>query len=107
VALREIRAGLVAVSTGSGGITATSVGGPFNVRIAGSGDVKAGGGQVTDLKADVAGSGDVRFGGVAKSLTASVAGSGDVTVAVVTGPVSKRVFGPGEVTVEHDAIAGR
>jgi hypothetical protein len=107
VALRDVRAGLIAVSTGSGGITATSVGGPFNVRIAGSGDVQANAGQVTDLNAQVAGSGDVKFGGVARSLTASIAGSGDVTVAEVTGPVNKRVFGAGEVTVGRDTIVGR
>lgn len=107
VVVRDIRAGLVAVSTGSGEITASSVDGPFNVRIAGSGDIKANGGQVTDLNAQVAGSGDVRFGGVARSLTASVAGSGDVNVAEVTGPVSKRVFGSGEVTIGHETIAGR
>lgn len=107
VVVRDIRAGLVAVSTGSGEITAASVDGPFSVRIAGSGDIKANGGQVTDLNAQVAGSGDVRFGGVARSLTASVAGSGDVNVAEVTGPVSKRVFGSGEVTVGHETISGR
>jgi len=107
VVTREIRAGLVAVSTGSGDISAASVSGPFNVRIAGSGDIRAPAGQVTDLTAQVAGSGDVRFGGVARSLSASVAGSGDVTVAEVTGPVSKRVFGSGQVRVGREPPAGR
>lgn len=103
----DIREGLVAVSTGSGDISAASVNGPFNVRIAGSGDIRAHGGQVSDLNAQVAGSGDVRFGGVAHTLKASVAGSGDVSVAEVTGLVSKRVFGSGQVSVGHETLAGR
>ncbi|MHB8529491.1 MAG: GIN domain-containing protein, partial [Caulobacteraceae bacterium] len=93
LATQEVRQGLTAVSTGSGDITAGSVYGPLNIRIAGSGDVKARSGQVTDMTAQIAGSGDVRFGGVAQNLNASIAGSGDITVAKVTGQVNKRVFG--------------
>jgi hypothetical protein len=99
IAAREIRGGLTAFSSGSGDIAAGSVSGPFNVRIAGAGDVRAPRGRVTRMTASVAGSGDVRFGGVASSLNASVAGSGAITVAQVTGPISKRVFGSGEVRI--------
>ncbi|HEY5106363.1 MAG TPA: DUF2807 domain-containing protein [Caulobacteraceae bacterium] len=99
VETRAIRDGLEAVSSGAGDIAAEQVSGPLNVRIAGSGDIRAPTGQVTRMTADVAGSGDVRFGGVAQSLNASVAGTGGVIVAQVTGPVRKRVFGSGGVRV--------
>ncbi len=99
VVTRTIRDGLEAVSSGAGDIAAEQVSGPLNVRVAGSGDIRAPAGKVTQMSADVAGSGDVRFGGVAQSLTASVAGSGGVIVAQVTGPVRKRVFGSGGVRV--------
>jgi hypothetical protein len=95
----EIRNGLVSSTSGSGDLRAGVVNGPMHVRIAGSGDVIARAGQVTDMTVSVAGSGDVRFAGVAGTLQASVAGSGDVTVGHVTGNVSKHVAGSGSVTV--------
>ncbi len=101
LATQEVRQNVTAVSTGSGDITVGSVGGSLNVRVAGSGDVKARTGQVSDMQASIAGSGDVRFGGVAQSLNASITGSGDITVAKVTGQVNKRVFGSGDVNVGH------
>ena len=96
---QDVRQNVTAVSTGSGDIMVGSVGGSLNVRVAGSGDVKAKAGQVGDMQAAIAGSGDVRFGGVAQSLNASITGSGDITVAKVTGQVNKRVFGSGDVNV--------
>ena len=99
LATQDVHSNVTAVSTGSGDITVASVGGSLNVRIAGSGDVKARGGQVTDMNAQIAGSGDVRFGGVAQTLNAAITGSGDITVAKVTGEVKKRVFGSGDVNV--------
>lgn len=99
IATREVRGGLTAVSSGSGDIAAASVFGPLNARIAGSGDIRSPAGKVTQMTASVAGSGGVRFGGVARNLSASIAGSGGVTVAQVTGAVSKHVFGSGEVRV--------
>ena len=76
VSTQAVSAGATAVSTGSGDISLASVGGPFNIRIAGSGNVKARGGEVSTLTASIAGSGDVRFGGVAQTLNAQIAGSG-------------------------------
>jgi Putative auto-transporter adhesin, head GIN domain len=99
IATREIDDGLIAVSSGSGDIEATSVSGLFNVRIAGSGEIRAAAGQVTLMTAAIAGSGSVRFAGVAETLHASVAGSGDVSVSKVSGPVVRRVFGSGAVRV--------
>ena len=97
--LQVVRGGVTAVSSGSGNITVASLDGPFNVRIAGSGDVRAKAGSTPELNASIAGSGSVGFGGVAHTLKASIAGSGDVNVARVDGPVTKHVFGSGEVTI--------
>ena len=99
ITFNDVRNGLTSAVSGSGDLHAGVVNGPLHVRVAGSGDVVARGGQVTDMIVDVAGSGDVRFGGVAQSLQAAVAGSGDVNVGRVTGTVSKRVAGSGSVTV--------
>ena len=95
----EIHNGLNSATSGSGDLRAAAVSGPMHVRISGSGDVIARSGQVTDLTVSVAGSGDVRFQGVAQSLDASVAGSGDVLVGRVTGNVTKHVAGSGTVSV--------
>jgi Putative auto-transporter adhesin, head GIN domain len=99
ISFNAIRNGLVSSTSGSGDLRAGAVNGPMHVRIAGSGDVVAHGGQVTDMSVELAGSGDVRFAGVAQSLQAAIAGSGDVTVGRVTGPVTKHVAGSGSVTV--------
>jgi hypothetical protein len=99
VTFNDIRGGLSSAVSGSGNLRAASINGPLRVRVAGSGDVIAHGGQVTDMDVQIAGSGDVRFGGVAQSLQASVAGSGDVSVGRVTGSVSRHIAGSGSVTV--------
>jgi hypothetical protein len=88
-----------AVSSGAGDITAASIEGSLDVRIAGSGVVRAKDGRVSTMTASIAGSGGVHFGGVAQSLRVSIAGSGGVSVARVTGAVAKRVFGSGKVSV--------
>jgi Putative auto-transporter adhesin, head GIN domain len=101
VSVQRIANGLASSTSGSGDVQAASVSGPLHVHIAGSGDFRGHGGQVTDMDVEVAGSGDVSFGGVAQNLTASVAGSGDVTVSRVTGSVTKHVAGSGDVNVGH------
>lgn len=99
VIFTDIRGGLNSATAGSGDVRAISISGPMHVRVSGSGDVIAKSGQVSDLKVAVAGSGDVKFGGVARSLEVSIAGSGDVDVGKVTGPVSKHIAGSGSVNV--------
>ena len=99
VVLRAARNGLTAMIAGSGDVTADQVDGPLHAHVIGSGDVKIRDGAVSDMQVVVAGSGDVRFGGVAQSLQASVAGSGDVSVGKVTGMVTKHIAGSGDVTV--------
>ena len=99
VFLRDVRGGLDTSSSGSGDLRVSTLNGPLHVRIAGSGNVLATTGQVTDMIVGVAGSGDVKFGGVAQRLDASVVGSGDVRVGRVTGPVTRHIAGSGSVTV--------
>ena len=99
VSLRDLAGGLDAATSGAGDITVASVSGPFRARVAGSGDIKAHGGTVTDMDVSIAGSGDVSLAGSAQSLKASIAGSGDVTVTRVTGPITKSVVGSGDVTI--------
>jgi hypothetical protein len=99
VFLRSVNGGLDIASSGSGNLHAETMAGPLHVRIAGSGDVTVPGGQVTDMSVAVAGSGDIRFGGVAQDLDATIVGSGDVSVGRVTGHVSKHVAGSGSVTI--------
>ena len=98
IAFAGVRGGLTASVTGSGDINAAWVNGPLHAHIAGSGDVTVRSGQVSDMDAAIAGSGDVSFGGVAQALKASIAGSGDVHAAHVTGPVTKSIVGSGDVT---------
>jgi hypothetical protein len=93
--------GLAAKISGSGDVTADEVDGPFQANVTGSGDVKVRGGAVSEMKVAVAGSGDVRFGGVAQTLDASIAGSGDVSAAKVTGLVTKHIAGSGDVSIGH------
>lgn len=99
VFMREVHGPLNAGSSGSGDIEVAEIRGPLTVRIAGSGDVKVNEGEASEVNVSIAGSGGVRFGGVARSLKASIAGSGDVSVAQVQGPIIKHVFGSGEVHV--------
>jgi len=99
VALGVVRDGLSAALSGSGDVSAKAVSGPLHVRLTGSGDVRIPEGMVSDMTVSIAGSGDVRFGGVARSLDARIAGSGDVTVARVTGAISKHIAGSGDVRI--------
>ena len=99
IATQGIAMGLQTSTSGSGDISVATVGGPLEVSIAGSGDVRIHGGQVSDMRARIAGSGDIAFQGVAESLNANVAGSGDIFAAKVTGPVEKHVAGSGDVRV--------
>jgi hypothetical protein len=99
IGLQAVRGGVNAVSSVAGDISVESLDGPFNIHIAGSGDVRARSGTATTMRASIAGSGGVTFRGVAHSLNVSIAGPGEVTVAKVDGPVKKQVFGPGRVNI--------
>jgi hypothetical protein len=98
IRLKTVHGGLTTSMAGSGDVVADWVDGPLHARIGGSGDVTVKDGRVSDMDASIAGSGDVKFGGVAGSLQAHIAGSGDIHAAKVTGSVSKQVLGSGDVT---------
>ena len=99
VLTRDVRGGVRARISGSGDLGVAAVVGPLDARVVGSGDVTVHGGEVTAMTVAIAGSGDVRFDGVAQSLNASITGSGDVTVRKVLGSVSRRVAGSGDIRV--------
>jgi hypothetical protein len=99
ILVQAILGPLTAVSNSSGDIIVRSLDGDLDARIAGSGSIRTLAGTAPRLKASIAGSGSVRFDGVADSLDASIAGPGDVIVAHVTGKVTRRVFGSGAIRV--------
>jgi hypothetical protein len=101
ILMRQIEGPVNLDIAGSGDVTAASLNGPLHANIMGSGDVKIDGGRVSEMIVHIAGSGDVRFGGVADTLNASIAGSGDVDVAKVTGAIHKASFGSGDINVGH------
>jgi hypothetical protein len=84
---------------GSGDVHLRSINGPLSVSVAGSGDVNVDEGSATDMRVNIAGSGDTSFGGTAATLKANIMGSGDVHVGAVTGDVHKAVMGSGDVVV--------
>lgn len=108
----------IAVSTKSGDVNISDIGGPLdvsvagsadvkaksasgnvNIKIAGSGDVKVNRGDVANLNVSIAGSGDVRFGGVAQNAMLSIAGSGDISVKRVVNKPMKSIAGSGEINI--------
>jgi hypothetical protein len=91
-------ASLEAGIAGSGDVWARSVNGRIKGQIAGSGSVTVAGGHATEVGADIAGSGDVRFGGDADTVDAHIMGSGGVRVKSAKS-VHKAVMGSGEVVV--------
>lgn len=99
VSLGAVNGRLRTRTSGSGDIHLAAVAGPIDTKIAGSGDVTVDGGQASEVGVSIAGSGDLKFHGVAGSVNVSIAGSGDVDIARVTGQVSKHVAGSGDVNI--------
>lgn len=99
VRAQAVRGRLDVDGAGSGDVWVASVGGALDIKVAGSGNVTVEGGQVGDMSARVAGSGDVDFRGVAQSLKVRIAGSGDVRAKAVKGEVNKVVIGSGDVVI--------
>jgi hypothetical protein len=104
IATRRIAGGLMVISSGDGDIDIASASGAINLRVAGSGDISIPEGDVSEMSVAIAGSGNVRFGGVARTLNASIVGPGDITVGRVTGSVTRRIFGPGQVRLGAEGV---
>jgi hypothetical protein len=96
---REIGGPIEVDVAGSGDVIAASVSGPLKAQVMGSGDVRVNAGHATEMVVRIAGSGDIRFAGVADSLSVTIAGSGDVSVDKVNGSVRKTVMGSGGVSI--------
>ena len=101
IQLHDIRGAASIDVAGSGDVSAASIQGPLHTNVMGSGDVKIDGGRASEMIVHIAGSGDVRFGGVAGTLDATSAGSGDVSVGRVEGAIHKASFGSGGVNIGH------
>lgn len=83
---------------GSGDIKAKSIGGGL-VDIAGSGDIEIG--QIKgEFEGQVAGSGDMSIGSVSGDMVLAVAGSGDIMIAEQTGNADMSVAGSGDILVK-------
>ena len=99
VSVGQIRGVLTAVSSGAGDVKVGALYGRLDARVGGSGDIDIAAGAVGDMTVAIAGSGAVRFRGVARTLRASIAGAGDISVDKVTGAVTRQVFGTGRVRI--------
>lgn len=86
---------------GCGDWTVANVDGLMRLKIAGSGDIKAG--TAGAARISIAGSGDVETQGVNGDFEASIAGSGDVKTAWVSGSISAKIAGSGDVIVRGGA----
>lgn len=86
---------------GSGDVNIHRVDGPVSVSIAGSGDVTVRDGRISDLTAQIVGSGDIDIGGTVQDASVGITGSGDVRIQRVTGNMTKRTVGSGEVRVSQ------
>jgi hypothetical protein len=96
-----IAGGLDAAVAGSGDATVASVNGPVDLAIAGSGNVIIKSGRADPFEVSIAGSGDVDFGGEAVNPKISIAGSGSVTVGSMTGSLSQDIQGSGDFTIKN------
>lgn len=95
-----VRGALNVELRGSGSVDVASVEGPSaELSLTSSGDIDVNGGRVGALTARSAGSGNVRFGGVAQTTRASVSGSGDVSIADAGRVEELRDSGSGSVNV--------
>ncbi len=89
-------------NSGCGDWTVSDQTGPLRVRLAGSGDVRAGSAASADLV--LSGSSDFTMAAARSGLTASISGSGDVKAASVSGPLRAHVSGSGDVSVHDGAV---
>ncbi|MEO1017263.1 MAG: DUF2807 domain-containing protein [Pseudomonadota bacterium] len=86
---------------GSGTITLKTVRQRLDVSIPGSGTVEVDGGDVDDVQVDIAGSGDVRYDGTARTAKVGVYGAGDVTLGPVDEKPDITMAGGGDVKISN------
>jgi hypothetical protein len=89
--------------SGSGDLVAqtTLVSNELDLKVSGSGSIKAEVQVSGDLEADVSGSGDIEVKGSAQSLDSDISGSGDVKASVkILGESSFSIAGSGKIIVD-------
>lgn len=99
VDVATVTGALSAEVAGNGDINVDQLDGPARLFIAGNGDITVTGGRGAGFEAQIAGSGDIRFGGVAVDPEVTISGSGDVRIAVISGDLRSRVYGSGAVRI--------
>jgi hypothetical protein len=92
------RASSLEISNGGcGDWSVANVAGPLTIRMAGSGDLRAGDAGTVHVR--IAGSSDVFLRTVHDGLDSASSGSGNLHAETVTGPLHVRIAGSGDVTV--------
>lgn len=89
-------------NAGCGDWTVANVSGPLKVRMAGSGDVRAGSAGSADVH--ISGSSDVFLRSVQGGLDTSSSGSGNLTVTSVNGPLRVHIAGSGDVIANSGQV---
>jgi hypothetical protein len=84
-------------NAGCGDWTVANVAGKMKINLAGSGNAVTGTSGEAVLR--IAGSGDVRAGDIAGPLTADMAGSGDINAVSISGPLNVKIAGSGDVRI--------
>lgn len=99
VSLGAIHEALEATLAGSGALEVASLDGPLDIEINGSARVAIAGGRAAPVNIAVAGSGDIRFDGVAVDPVIRMTGDGSIHFGAVEGQVDQRSTGSGRLTI--------
>ena len=89
-------------NAGCGDWSVANVAGPLNLRVAGSGDIRAGSAGSADVR--ISGSSDVFMKDVRSGLESAISGSGDLRAASINGPLHVRVSGSGDVNASAGQV---
>ncbi len=84
---------------GSGDVNVDLADGALDLMLNGSGDIDVSDGRASDFDANVNGSGDIRFGGVAVDPRVAIYGSGDIRIQALEGNLRSTVHGSGDIRI--------
>jgi hypothetical protein len=89
-------------NAGCGDWTIANVSGPADIRVAGSGDVRAGSVGSADVR--ISGSSNISINDVRNGLMSATSGSGDLSAGAINGPLHVRVAGSGDVVARGGQV---
>lgn len=93
-------------SQGSGDLQARAANGVIALHMQGSGDARIDEGTAELFVAELRGSGDARFDGLAQEARIEVGGSGGVRLHELQGPADLETHGSGDITIEEGRSEG-